>query len=175
MSKIAIIYSTTDGQTKKITEILRTDLSNCHVVELFPVSSACDLNLTNFDKVVLGASIRYGKHKSEVFKFLRKQRNMLEEKETYFFSVNVVARKPEKNRPTTNPYVKKFLEKTSWKPNYTEVFAGKVNYPEYNFLDRNIIRLIMHITNGPTDITRSHEFTDWKRVKKFGALISGED
>ena len=34
----------------------------------------------------------------------------LEKKQTAFFTVNVVARKKEKNKPDTNPYMKKFLE-----------------------------------------------------------------
>ena len=171
LAKIVLIYSTTDGQTKKIIERIKVELAGSNV-ETAPISRANELELTAFDKVVLGASIRYGKHKPEVFDFVKKQKEILEGKETYFFSVNVVARKPNKNTPATNPYMKKFLEKTSWKPDFIEVFAGTVNYPKYNFLDRNIIRLIMYITKGPTNVSQCHEFTDWESVKKFGKLIS---
>ena len=48
-----------------------------------------------------------------------------------------------------------------------DVFAGRVDYPSYSFFDKHIIRLIMIITNGPTDITKSYEFTDWNKVKNF--------
>ena len=171
MAKILMIYSTTDGQTKKVLERIKVELADSDV-EIAPISRANELELTAFDKVVLGASIRYGKHKPEVFDFVKKQKKILEGKETYFFSVNVVARKPNKNTPATNPYMKKFLEKTAWKPDFIEVFAGMVNYPKYNFLDRNIIRFIMYITNGPTDVSQCHEFTDWESVKRFGKLIS---
>ena len=171
MSKIVMIYSTTDGQTKRILEYIKVELGGSDV-EISSISRANELELTNFDKVVLGASIRYGKHKPEVFDFVKSQRETLEEKETFFFSVNVVARKPDKNTPATNPYMIKFLEKTSWKPDFTEVFAGMVNYPEYNFLDKNIIRFIMYLTKGPTDVSRRYEFTDWGSVKKFAELIS---
>ena len=171
MAKILMIYSTTDGQTKKVLERIKVELAD-NDVEIAPISCANELELTAFDKVVLGASIRYGKHKPEVFDFVKKQKKILEGKETYFFSVNVVARKPNKNTPATNPYMKKFLKKTAWKPDFIEVFAGMVNYPKYNFLDRNIIRFIMHITNGPTDVSQCHEFTDWESVKRFGKLIS---
>ena len=165
-----MIYSTTDGQTKNIIERIKVELAGSNV-ETAPISRANELDLTAFDKVVLGASIRYGKHRPEVFDFVKKQINILERKETYFFSVNVVARKPNKNTPATNPYIKRFLEKTGWKPDFIEVFAGRVNYPKYKFLDRNIIRLIMYITKGPTDVSHCHEFTDWESVKKFGKLI----
>ena len=83
----------------------------------------------------------------------------------------MVARKKNKNTPETNPYVKKFLNKTKWKPTKLNVFAGKVDYPSYRFLDKYIIRLIMWFTKGPTDVTKSYEFTNWDEVKKFGKVI----
>ena len=49
------------------------------------------------------------------------------------------------------PYIKKFLKRTSWKPKVLGVFAGKIDYPKYNFFDKQMIRLIMWITKGPTD------------------------
>ena len=52
------------------------------------------------------------------------------------------------------------------------IFAGKLNYPIYNWLDRNIIRLIMRLTGGPTDPDTVMEFTDWQKVDAFGLLVS---
>lgn len=66
------------------------------------------MDLHSFDKIVIGASIRYGKHNKEVYSFIKKHQPVLEEKENAFFSVNIVARKPEKNRPDTNPYLINF-------------------------------------------------------------------
>jgi menaquinone-dependent protoporphyrinogen oxidase len=79
----------------------------------------------------------------------------------------VVARKAEKNTPDTNPYIKKFLKISKWNPKKIEVFAGKVNYPSYNFFDKYIIKFIMFITGGPTDTSQSYEFTDWLKVEDF--------
>ena len=95
----------------------------------------------------------------------------LSSKDNAFFSVNVVARKPEKNTSDTNPYVAKFLKATKWEPNKIDVFAGVVDYPTYNFFDRFMIRLIMWITNGPTDVKAIFEFTDWKRVEDFSKSL----
>ena len=92
-------------------------------------------------------------------------------KRSAFFSVNVVARKPEKNTPETNPYMRKFLKISNWQPNKLAVFAGKVDYPKYGFFDKHIIRLIMFITKGPTDTSRSFEFTDWSKVEDFSKKL----
>ena len=52
------------------------------------------------------------------------------------------------------------------------MFAGKVDYPRYNFLNKQVIRFIMFITNGPTDITKTYEFTNWDNVKIFAKEIN---
>ena len=54
------------------------------------------------------------------------------------------------------------------------VFAGKVDYPNYNFLNKIIIRFIMYITKGPTDTSQSYEFTDWDKVRKFAEEIKNQ-
>ena len=58
-----------------------------------------------------------------------------------------------------------------WKPNVVEVFAGKLDYSKYNFFNKNIIRLIMFITKGPTQTDEVIEFTDWNKVEKFAQSI----
>ena len=47
------------------------------------------------------------------------------------------------------------------------MFAGKVDYPNYKFFDKYIIKFIMFITKGPTDTSQSYEFTDWSKVDDF--------
>ena len=162
-----IIYSSTDGQTKKICEIIKDHLALNDNIKVIPLNEANKVNLEKIEKIIIGASIRYGRHNKKVQDFVLKNKNILDSKKTAFFSVNVVARKQEKNTPETNPYVKKFLAKTKWKPNKVAVFGGKVDYPNYNFINRNVIRFIMMITNGPTNTENSYEFTNWEMVRKF--------
>jgi len=173
MANILITYSTTDGHTRTICERLKKvveEQQNSVVVSW--MNEDPDIDLHPFDKVIIGASIRYGKHQPQVFDFIRKNQAILESMPSAFFSVNVVARKPEKNQPETNPYLQKFLKKISWEPQNLAVFAGKIDYPRYGFVDRQMIRLIMWMTRGPTDPTSTIEFTDWEKVKEFGQKIA---
>ena len=167
MSKFLIIYSTTDGHTKMICERIKNFLTDGNLVELLSLEDAKKVDLSNFKKIIIGASIRYGKHSKELYKFINLNKNILDKKKCAFFSVNVVARKLEKNTAETNPYINKFLKISKWKPNKIGVFAGKVDYPNYNFFDKYIIKFIMFITNGPTDTSQSYEFTDWSKVDDF--------
>jgi menaquinone-dependent protoporphyrinogen oxidase len=173
MANIIIVYATTDGHTHKICRRLQTVIEAMHhQVELLPITEESGLNLGGYDKIVIGASIRYGKHSPLVYDFISKHQQVLESKPNAFFTVNVVARKPEKNQPETNPYLKKFLKQIAWMPAKLGVFAGRINYQMYGFRDRVMIRFIMWITKGPTDPQTDVEFTDWDRVEAFGREIA---
>ena len=167
MSKFLIIYSTTDGHTKTICERIKNIITEGNLVKLHSLEDAKKVDLSNFEKIIIGASIRYGKHSKELYKFINLNKIILDKKKCAFFSVNVVARKPEKNTADTNPYINKFLKISKWQPNKIGVFAGKVDYPSYNLFDKYIIKFIMFITNGPTDTSQSYEFTDWSKVDDF--------
>jgi menaquinone-dependent protoporphyrinogen oxidase len=142
-----------------------------HQVTLVSIDDESKVDLESFDKIVLGASIRYGKHHKKVYEFIKRNQQLLDSKPNAFFSVNVVARKPEKNQPETNPYLLKFLKQISWQPRELAVFAGKIDYKKYRFFDKQIIRLIMWMTRGPTDPEAEVEFTNWEQVEAFGQLI----
>ena len=171
MQKAVIIYSTTDGQTKRICEFLKQKLEAKINIDLFSIEDIDRAELNFYDKIIIGASIRYGKHSPKLYKFIEKNIDVLKAKFTAFFTVNVVARKEGKNTPDTNPYMKKFLQLTNWQPNLLGVFAGKIDYPSYKFTDKQMIRLIMFITKGPTDTSGSFEFTDWKSVEEFSERL----
>ena len=167
MSNYLIIYSTTDGHTKIICERIKNVLNDGNLVTLISLENAKKVDLSIFEKIIIGASIRYGNHSKELYKFIDFNKNILTQKKSAFFSVNVVARKLEKNTAETNPYINKFLKISKWKPNKISVFAGKVDYPNYNFFDKYVIKFIMLITKGPTDTSQSYEFTDWSKVDDF--------
>jgi menaquinone-dependent protoporphyrinogen oxidase len=173
MARILIVYSTTDGHTLRICERLRELFEPLgHQVTLVPVAEAVNAELGSYDKIVVGASIRYGKHRPVVVEFIERNAEVLNRKASAFFSVSVLARKPAKNQPHTNPYVRKLLRRIAWRPRAVGVFAGKIDYPRYGTLDRLIIRFIMWLTGGPTDPEAVVEFTDWRKVEQFSALIS---
>ena len=166
MTKVLIIHSSVDGHTTHICERIRS-VRNDLDIDIISLSKTKNISLNKYEMIVIGASIRYGKYRKELFEFIEKNLNVIHSKKNAFFSVNVVARKAEKNSTDTNPYIEKFLLKTSWKPKIIDVFAGKIEYPKYNLFDRSIIKFIMWMTNGPTDTSKTFEFTDWSKVEKF--------
>ena len=163
-SKLLILYSTVDGHTKNICKYINKKLKNKKNTTISSLEDAVQYNLKEFDEIVIGASVRYGYHRKNVYDFIRKNKSTLNNKKTVFFSLNLTARKPEKNSADTNPYVYKFLKKIKWEPTIKDVFAGRLDYPNLDTLNKLAILFIMVITNGPKDTSKIYELTDWKRV-----------
>ena len=172
MHSTLIIYSSTDGHTKTICERILNSFNNKTEIKIMSLDEATKFDLSTFNRIIIGASIRYGKHSKKLYKFITSNKNVLDQKQGIFFSVNVVARKLEKNTPETNPYIQKILKISNWKPKKIGVFAGRVDYPNYGFFDKYVIKFIMFLTNGPTDTSQSYEFTDWSKVDEFAKELS---
>ena len=171
--KTLILFSTRDGQTREIASFLASELK-----ELGIDADTLNLNRTDvvewhhYDRVVIGASIRYGHFHPAVDRFVKKHLAALQALPGAFFSVNLVARKPEKRTPQTNSYTRKFLLNSPWQPQSCAVFAGALRYPRYSWYDRFMIRLIMKMTGGETDTRKEVVYTDWQQVSRFAREIA---
>ena len=171
-SKLLILYSTVDGHTKDICNYIFNKLKGRKKISITSIEDSSDYDIRDFEEIVIGASVRYGYHRKNVYKFIQQNIDTLEKVNTAFFSLNLTARKPEKSTPETNPYVKKFLKKVKWEPTVKEVFAGRLDYPSLDTLNKLAILFIMFITNGPKDTSKTYELTDWKKVDSLIKSIS---
>lgn len=171
MKKMLVLYSTVDGQTLKIIKAIEAVISNQYTCEIMNIDECQHIDMAIFDKVVIGASVRYGHLNKKLYQFVAANKAQLEAKDNSFFCVNLTARKAEKNTPETNAYMQAFLEKSNWVPKQQAVFAGALLYSKYNWWQTLIIQLIMKITGGSTDKTNDIEFTDWDKVKSFAKKL----
>lgn len=165
--KSLILYSSRDGQTREIASYIAKCLSEqreCDVMDILRIDA---LDWAQYDRVLIGASIRYGHFHPAVDKFVKEHLQLLQQRLSGFFSVNLTARKPEKRTPHTNAYTRKFLLASPWQPDCCAVFAGALRYPRYSWFDRVMIQLIMKMTGGETDKTKEVEYTDWQQVADF--------
>ena len=167
---ILVLYSSREGQTRKIVDAILALAPNW-LADLHDLHEQPTLDLTSYDKVLIAASIRYGHFHPSLNKFVEKHYAVLKEKEAAFIAVNLVARKPEKNTPETNLYMRKWLQQSIWKPQHVVVFAGALRYSRYNWWQKRIIQLIMWMTGGSTDTSRDIEFTNWTNVQKFAEQL----
>jgi menaquinone-dependent protoporphyrinogen oxidase len=167
-----LLYSSVYGLSKKICETIQASLAQRGVrADVAPlVGHAVDPR--DYDAIVIGASIKHGKHHPSVLEFIRANRALLESKPSALFSVNLVARKPAKNTPQTNPYLRRLVAHSPWKPKLQGVFAGELDYSRYSGIDKHMMRLVMWINKGPTDFNTKVQFTDWNAVERFADQVA---
>jgi len=175
--KALILYSSRDGQTREIAAFIANQLKAQQECDTINILHADNIEWAKYDRVLIGASIRYGHFHPKVEKFVKQHLQALKQRPSGFFSVNLTARKPEKRTPQTNAYTRKFLLSSPWQPDCCAVFAGALRYPRYGFFDRFMIQLIMRMTGGETDASKEVEYTDWEQVTRFTyefAALSGK-
>ena len=76
MDKILILFSTTDGHTVSICNRIAEVLSMTGSVTITSLEDCSELEIKSADKVLVGASIRYGKHNKNLFSFSKKYKSI---------------------------------------------------------------------------------------------------
>ncbi|PIJ50817.1 protoporphyrinogen oxidase [Erwinia sp. OLTSP20] len=165
--KTLIIFSSRDGQTHAISAAIASEIKHIQPCDILNIMHASSIEWEQYDRILIGASIRYGHFHPALAKFVAANLTALRERVSGFFSVNLTARKPEKRSPQTNAYTRKFLLSTPWAPDCCAVFAGALRYPRYSWYDRIMIQFIMRMTGGETNASKEVEYTDWQQVRRF--------
>ncbi|MCE0502804.1 menaquinone-dependent protoporphyrinogen IX dehydrogenase [Pantoea sp. Pb-8] len=167
--KALILFSSRDGQTREIAARVAQTLTPQQMCDVLDLTEVKHLEWEQYDRVLIGASIRYGHFHPALMKFVTHHQAQLQQRVSGFFSVNLTARKADKCTPETNAYTRKFLTESPWQPDCCAVFAGALRYPRYRWFDRIMIQLIMRMTGGETDTSKEVEYTDWNKVAVFAA------
>ena len=171
---IILLYASHDGHTYQITQHLEAYLiaQNQNVI-IYNVKEQIPPNFMIEDAafVLVISPIRYGYHLPAIEAFLKEAKSFLKNEKIGLASINLTARKSNKNTAETNPYYKKWLKRHHISPAVRAVFAGRLDYQRYKWWDRQMIRLIMKITGGPTDSYTQIDYTDWAAVEALGAEI----
>ena len=75
--KTIIIYASVDGQTLKICNSLKDQLQEKgQDIELLSIDEF-DKDLNNYDKVIIGSSVRYGLHNKNIIAFINAHKTEL--------------------------------------------------------------------------------------------------
>jgi menaquinone-dependent protoporphyrinogen oxidase len=170
VTRIAILYGTTEGQTAKIAHHMgaRAKEHGCaadvfHVAEL-----PKGFDVASYDGVLLGASIHEGRHQRYVVKWVKAQRAALERIPSAWFTVclGIESKHPDE-RAEAASFPKQLSEQTGFRPGASTVFAGALMYTKYSWLKRMVLKQIAKHSGGSTDTSHDHEYTDWAKVDAY--------
>ncbi|KLN65210.1 MULTISPECIES: menaquinone-dependent protoporphyrinogen IX dehydrogenase [Vibrio] len=168
MAKALFLYSSREGQTKKIFNYIQKQMPgfDCELLDLHRIET---VDFSQYERVLIGASIRYGHLNKKLYQFIERNLSSLQQSKVAFFCVNLTARKEDqgKDTPEGSAYIKTFLKKSPWQPELIGVFAGALYYPRYGWFDRTMIKFIMSMTGGETDTSKEVEYTNWEKVTLF--------
>jgi len=170
-----LYYATRDGQSRRIAEHISRRLAERGIIATpqdLAVTPTSPAGLAQASVVVLVAAVRYGRHLPEADRFMASYGSLQSPPPLALASVNLTARKPGKATAAGNGYLRKAIARHRLAPALAVAFAGRLDYPRYGWLDRQIIRFIMLLTQGPTDPSTCVEYTSWPAVDEFAARIA---
>jgi len=144
MSNALVIYASTHGHTAKIAAAVARALGDGGVsAQVHDAAAGSRLDPAEYDLVVVGASIHAGHYQREIVDWVRRHHLVLGAMPAAFFSVCLTAAEDSgEAQEATSGYIDDFLADTGWTPRRTQTFAGALEYREYDFFTRLVMRLM---------------------------------
>ena len=169
-----LFYATRDGQSRRIAEQIFDRLTELKIpAQPYDLARTMPTpqRLGEARLIVLVAAIRYGRHLREAERFLAVYRALPTPPPLVFLSVSLVARKPGKRTAESNAYLRKAIARHRLAPVLAMALGGRLDYARYGWVDKQIIRIIMKLTGGPTNPDACVEYTPWDEVDAIAVRI----
>jgi menaquinone-dependent protoporphyrinogen oxidase len=170
MSRLLIVYGTTDGQTAKIVRAI-ADIwrDKGSAVDVVLANQAGTLpTLADYDGIVVAASLHAGGYQRAVRHWVRRHAAALTGKTSVFLSVCLgVLQDDAKVRNDLDRIARDFFRETGWTPTMTKMVAGALLFTKYGWQKRRIMRHMARKAGMETDIRRDYEFTNWADLEVF--------
>ena len=175
MSRILVIFASSQGQTRKIAHrIAEILLEKGHSVDVFDAKQIPKPILPeNYEAVIVGASIHVGGYQHQLKKWVKIHSQGLNSIPSAFFSVCLgVLQDDPKVKLELDVIIKDFLKSSNWQPKTKAIFAGGLAYSKYNILIKWWMKRISKKSGGDTDTSHDYEYTDWNAVSRFANEFS---
>lgn len=178
MSHILVAYASSHGQTRAIADHVAARLrTRGHQVVLADAGVERPPPPADFDAVVLGARIQFGRHARPVVDYAQRFRGALATRPCGFFSVSMSAAQAGAGADP-NGYLARLFGELDWRPQIVRAIGGGLRYRAYNPILRFVMKQLARRGGHSTDTSRDHVYTDWIAVDAFtddvAHLIEGQ-
>ena len=175
MTRILVVFGTTDGHTATVARRLGESLTGRGVIADVVQARDTGLRPAGYDGVIVAASVHGGVYQPEVRQWVRRHAAVLDDMPTAFVSVSLAILQPEPDvQLAATDTVEQFLDETGWRPTLTRSVAGALLYTKYGWLKRRLMRRIAARAGGPTDTTRDYVYTDWTEIDRLADSFAEE-
>lgn len=168
MARFLIVYGTTEGHTRTISERIGEWLvEDGHTVEVLDSAELPDgFDPGGFDGYIVAGSLHETRHQKELTRFVREHAAQLQPSAFLSSSLTAIVL-DDKHQSDARKCMAAFEEETGWKPTVSTPIAGALPYSKYNWFTKMLMRKIVEKEGGDTDTSRDYEYTDWEALKAF--------
>ena len=169
MSRVLILYGTTDGHTRWIAEAIARALRlgglDADVIE----AGTREPVMRQYTAVIVAASVHGGKYQRAVVQWATRHAAELNARPTAFVSVSlgILQKSDPKVLAEIEAIARRFTATTGWQPSTVKHVAGGLLYTRYNIVKRWIMKRIAAQAGGDTDTSKDYDYTDWNEVRAF--------
>jgi menaquinone-dependent protoporphyrinogen oxidase len=168
MHRIALVYSSKAGQTKKIARHLESRLQENGYSTVLIDADRETLLPSSVDGVIYGTPVYAGRYRKKLVAWVRRHREALAHVPAAAFTVTLnAADQRAEARATDDRLLHALFTRTGFVPAYAAAFAGALKYRSYSLPVKLLMRWISRRAGGDTDLARDFEYTRWKDVDRF--------
>ena len=170
MQPILVAYGTTEGQTGKIADAMARRLrAHGHRVDLLDTASPAAQTVSpQYQAAMIGGSVHNERHQSALTHFVKANRPWLKAMPVAMFSVSLSAALPDMDsRLEARRALDAWVLDSELTPVSVRCVAGALRYTRYDYLKRQVMRLIAREHGQTGDASHDVEYTDWNDVDAF--------
>ena len=145
--KTAIIYTTKYGSVEKCANLINEKLTE--KADIFNLAQSPNINLTNYERVMLGASVYVSKIQTPMINFCKQNKVKLAQKKLGLFVC--AGEKSEKRFD----YLKLFGETLFAAASSKKAFGDEVYYEKLNFIEKMMVRIIKGVSESYSNLDKT--------------------
>ncbi len=153
-----IVYSTKYGCTEKCAELLSKKLIG--KVDIINLKKVSYIDISKYEKIIIGGSIYIGKIQKEVTEFCSKNLDKLKEKRIGLFICGM-----QEGEIINNEFNQNFNSEIIKITDAKEHFGGEFNFNKMNFMEKIIVKKISKVTSSKSNILEDN-------IRKFAQVMN---
>ncbi len=165
--KTLIVYATKYGSTEKCAKLLSDKLSS--EVELCNLKLEKNIDLSKYDKVIIGTSVYMGRIRKEINEFFTNNLNELITKKLGVFQCSM-SQGADAVTQIENTFPKELVNNAVAK----EHFGGEFSFDKMNFFERFIVKMVSKKDNNnqPIDTSKKISNISEQRISEFAQAMN---
>jgi menaquinone-dependent protoporphyrinogen oxidase len=153
----AIIYGTKHGSTHKCANTLANELGSN--TKLYNLEIETDVNLSEYDTIIIGGSIHAGAVNKNVKKFIDKNIDILIQKKIGLYLCCMY-----EGDKALEQFQNSFTEDLRNKANAHGLFGGEFDFEKMNFLEKAIVKKVANVKKSVSNL-------NYANIKAFAETI----